>query len=239
MIRRKQGDKKVNLFKNYKFYVKEEIEHKANEVLRIMEAENFPPRWPFDATRAADALELRVNWARLLPDNGGLIVAKIEPLERRITLNQNISELQGGFEQSSIAHEIGHWVLHINQDEADGLIEQLELSLGMEDAVRLFLCRSAGDKIHKALIKSQLDNIEWQAQYFAGCLLMPRYILEEKRRRRDLTNWRHLYALQEELGVTISNLTYRLQDLGWIYIPKGSKQIYPGNAAPKGQTKLL
>ena len=229
----------MSLFKPYQFYTKEEIERKANDVLRIMEAENFPPRWPFDATRAADALELRVYEDSIPPDAQGQIVAKILPLQRQIVLNQDVPELHGGFGQSTIAHEIGHWILHVNQDEADGLIKQLELTLGMEDAVRLFLCRSAGEKIHKALIKSQLDKIEWQAQYFAGCLLMPRYILEEKRRRRDLTNWRHLYALQEDLGVTISNLTYRLQDLGWIYIPKGSKQIYPGKVAPNGQTKLF
>lgn len=33
--------------------------------------------------------------------------------------------------------------------------------------------------------------------------------------------------MQDDLGVTISNLINRLQDLGWIYIPEGSKQIYP------------
>lgn len=59
---------------------------------------------------------------------------------------------------------------------------------------------------------------------------MPQFKLEEVRRGRDLTNWRHLYAIREELGVTISNLTTRLKDLGWIYIPLGSKQIYPGKA---------
>lgn len=109
----------------------------------------------------------------------------------------------------------------------------------MEEAVKLFLCRSAGDKVNQVNVKSQLDKIEWQAQYFASCLLMPRYKLEEKRRGRDLTRWSHLYAMQEELGVTISNLKNRLQDLGWIYIPKGSKQIYPGKTAPNGQTKLF
>lgn len=32
------------------------------------------------------------------------------------------------------------------------------------------------------------------------------------------------------MGVTISNLTRRLQDLELINIPKGTKQIYPGKA---------
>ncbi|PSM46609.1 Zn peptidase, partial [Chroococcidiopsis sp. CCALA 051] len=46
----------------------------------------------------------------------------------------------------------------------------------------------------------------------------------------DLTKWKHLYAMKDELGVTISNLTHRLQELGLIYIPKDSKQIYLGKA---------
>jgi len=229
----------VNLFKQYRFYPKDEIERKANDVLAIMEKENFPPRWPFDATRTADALEINVEWDKIPPDDEGAIAARILPLERKIEINEDILKLPKGFDQSTIAHEIGHWVLHVNQDEADGIVKQLGLNLGMEEAVKLFLCRSAGDKVNQIIGKSQLDNIEWQAQYFAGCLLMPRYKLEEERRGRDLTRWSHLYAIQKDLGVTISNLTNRLQDLGWIYIPKGSKQIYPGDIAPHGQTRIF
>lgn len=92
----------------------------------------------------------------------------------------------------------------------------------IETTVEPFLCRSVNTQ----------QGIEWQAQYFAGCLLMPLSKLEEVQRGRDLTNWRHLYAVKDELGVTISNLKNRLQDLGWIYIPKNSKQIYPGKTAP-------
>ncbi|MFM6397849.1 MAG: Zn peptidase, partial [Planktothrix sp.] len=55
--------------------------------------------------------------------------------------------------------------------------------------------------------------------------------LEEKRQGRDLTQWRHLYKIKDELGVSISNLTNRLQELGWISIPKGERTIYPGKAA--------
>jgi Zn-dependent peptidase ImmA (M78 family) len=74
------------------------------------------------------------------------------------------------------------------------------------------------------------QGIEWQAQHFAACLLMPKFKLEEVQRGRDLTNWRHLYAIRDEMGVTISNLTRRLQDLELINIPRGTRQIYPGRA---------
>jgi transcriptional regulator with XRE-family HTH domain len=217
----------------YRFYSKEEIERTANDLLMSMQAiPKYTPRWPFDATRVAEFLNLKILYEKIEPDNEGPIVAKILPIERRIVLNEDIPELRGGFEQSTVAHEIGHWVLHINQDESEILAKQLEITLGIEEALHLCLCRSANEQIDKYRASSKLDHLEWQAQYFASCLLMPRYILEEKRRNRDLTNWRHLYAMRDELGVTISNLTSRLQDLGWIYIPKGSKQIYLGKALP-------
>ncbi|NES93431.1 ImmA/IrrE family metallo-endopeptidase, partial [Okeania sp. SIO2B9] len=44
----------------------------------------------------------------------------------------------------------------------------------------------------------------------------------EKRQGKDLTKWSNLYKIKDELGVSISNLTYRLQEFGWIYIPKES-----------------
>ena len=230
----------MNLFKPVRFLKKEEIEEKANEVLMKMKKEGFIPKWPFEASYVADALEIRINRGKIPPDNEGIIAAKIEPIKRLITINElffaNI-KINKGLEESTIAHEIGHWVLHVNQDEADGIVKQLELPLNCQATPQLFLCRSL-DKSHQTTFNSKVD-IEWQAQYFASCLLMPRYILEEKRRGRNLQNWPHLYAMADELGVTISNLTNRLQDLGLINIPKGSKQIYLGNSRPNGQKKLF
>ncbi len=224
----------------YRFYSKEEIERTANDLLMSMQAiPKYTPRWPFDATRVAEFLNLKILYEKIEPDNEGPIVAKILPIERRIVLNEDIPELHGGFEQSTVAHEIGHWVLHINQDESEILAKQLEITPGIEEALHLCLCRSASEQIDKYRASSKLDQIEWQAQYFASCLLMPRQILEEKRQGRDLTNWHHLYAMRDELGVTISNLIYRLQDIGWIYIPKGSKQIYVSKAGTDGQISLF
>ena len=68
---------------------------------------------------------------------------------------------------------------------------------------------------------------------------MPRHVLEQKIRGKDLTKWSHLYQLKDELGVTISNLTHRLQDLGWIFIPKKSRIIYLGSAKKEGQKMLF
>jgi Zn-dependent peptidase ImmA (M78 family) len=197
--------------------------------------ENFAPRWPLEASLVADFLDLGVVWNYIRPDESGAIAARILPTERLIEINEEILDKSQGFQESTLAHEIGHWVLHINQDEADGVVKQLELDLGdygtPKESEQPFVCRGASG--------SKIDSIEWQAQYFAGCLLMPKSILEEKRKGRDLTKWSHLYKMKDELGVSISNLTYRLQEFGWISIPKGSRKIYRGPAEIEGQQQLF
>ena len=80
------------------------------------------------------------------------------PQQRLIEINEQILEKPPGFIESTIAHEIGHWVLHVNQDEADGTVEQLELNLGdrgktAQDVEEPFVCRGASAD-NKVLLKS-------------------------------------------------------------------------------------
>ncbi|WP_333055736.1 MULTISPECIES: helix-turn-helix domain-containing protein [unclassified Microcoleus] len=213
----------------YRFFSKAEIERSANEILQRMQAKNFILKSPFDVTRVADFLEVSICYAIIPPDEEGPIVAKILRQERTIILNKDICEFHNKLSSSTIAHEIGHWVLHqVNQDEVETLSEQHKNNSNFEKKGDIFLCRLASEQLDRYSLNKQENWVEWQAQYFATCLLMPRYILEEKRMGRNLTNWSHFYAMADELGVTLSNLTNRLQDLGWVYIPKGSRQIYPG-----------
>ncbi|MFM6196049.1 MAG: ImmA/IrrE family metallo-endopeptidase [Planktothrix sp.] len=211
----------MSVLKPYRFYRRESIERRALEILRQMQTTpNFSPEWPFEASLVADFLDLGVVWDCIPPDEQGAIAARILPTERLIEINEEIQEKPKGFIESTIAHEIGHWVLHINHDQ----LESGALKSSDNRFDEPFVCRGATEESHKA-------SIEWQAQYFASCLLMPRHVLEEKRQGRDLTQWRHLYKIKDELGVSISNLTNRLQELGWISIPKGERTIYPGKAA--------
>ena len=213
----------MKVINQYQIFSRQEIELRAMDVLaRVNKKRKRPLKWPIDAGHVAEALGLDMDCGYIPPDEKGAIAAMILPTERKIIMNEKSLELPKGFEESSIAHEIGHWELHIDQKAVSRLEE--EQKRGVESAVEPFLCRS---------ISSQ-QGIEWQAQYFASCLLMPRFKLEEVRRGRDLTNWKHLYAMRDELGVTISNLINRLQNLRWIYIPKGSNQIYLGDTGTKG-----
>ncbi|MEM7593363.1 MAG: ImmA/IrrE family metallo-endopeptidase [Cyanobacteria bacterium P01_A01_bin.83] len=189
-----------------------EIEAAALDIWLRMERSQNQLQLPIDASVIAEFLDLDLVWDTIADDEQGAIAARILPLEKLIEINENIPQLKGGFGESTIAHEIGHWVLHIDPQKVDSYIKLKKK--GIEVKVQPFLCRS-----------SNLEKIEWQAQYFAGCLLMPQHILIKLKQGKDLTKWQDLYQMSEELGVTISNLTTRLQDLGWICLNAETRKI--------------
>ena len=212
----------MNVIKPFRFYPKAELENIAAK-LRLQVEQSRRRRLCADsvAEGIADYLDLCIVRKSIPADRQGNIAAMIIPVKKIVYINEDISALEGGFGQSTIAHEIGHWILHIDRQAVGEYIDRE--AKGMKIEVQPFLCRS----------EQTARGIEWQAQYFAGCLLMPEYKLVEAKQRRDLRNWRHLYAIADEFGVTISNLVYRLKSLGWIIKNDNSKQIYLGRNLPR------
>jgi len=205
----------LKVAKPFRYLSKSKIAYKAKSILLEMaRTPNYHPQWPLDATRVAEFLGLDVVWDTIPPDAEGEIAARILPLERLIEINDMLPMLRGGFGESTIAHEVGHWVLHINQNAVDQYCRLQQE--GLKVKINPLLCRNS----------DQLRGIEWQAQYFATCLLMPEGKMKKVCQERNLTNWRTLYAISEELGVTISNLIHRLRDLGWIDVNHHSKELY-------------
>ena len=219
----------MDVIKPYKFIPKDSIETIASELRYKVESGRTRRRLSADsiAETIADSLDLNIMWESIPADKKGKIAAMIFPTKQMIIINSNVSEFEkNGFRQSTIAHEIGHWILHINQQAVEKYIDRDESIIEVPNQPQPFFCRS--------FQSSKEDfNREWQAQYFAGCLLMPKYKLMDAQRGRDLTQWRHLYPMADDLGVTISNLTFRLQSLNWIRLTSGSKQIHPGINMPR------
>ncbi|MEM6614639.1 MAG: ImmA/IrrE family metallo-endopeptidase [Cyanobacteria bacterium P01_C01_bin.72] len=202
----------MSVFRPFRYISKLEIEAAALDIWLQMSRSQGELQLPIDASIIAEFLGLDLVWDSIVDDEQGVIAARILPLEKLIEINENIPQLKGGFGESTIAHEIGHWVLHIDTEQVERFIRLKRK--GMSIQVKPFLCRS-----------SNLARIEWQAQYFAGCLLMPQHLLTKLVQGKDLTKWQHLYQIAAELGITISNLTTRLQDLGWIYLDSDTRKI--------------
>ena len=213
----------LQILKPFRFIPKQEIESTANEILWQMQQKGYH-KWPPDTSQVAEFLGLDVVWDEIPDDQEGVIAARILPLERLIEMNEKILDLVGGgFSESTIAHEIGHWVLHIDSDAVDEFLQKPPFEQNIEP----LLCRS----------ETNVTGIEWQAQYFATCLLMPTLRLQEVVLGKDLTRWPHLYQIAQEMGVTISNLVHRLKDLGWIEVD--SKKIKQVLVLQNIETKLL
>ena len=204
----------MTIFKSFRFISKKAIEARATQILTSIQFScNYRPKWPLDTSRIAEFLNLDIVWDSIPPDQEGAIAARIIPLERLIEMNEEISDLRGAFGESTIAHEIGHWVLHIDQTVVERCLRLKDKGIYVPNQV--LLCRN----------EREMAGMEWQAQYFASCLLMPQFALVKAQEGKDLTKWGDLYTMAEELGVTISNLLHRLKDLHWIKIKEGSRQI--------------
>lgn len=230
----------MGVIKPYRQLNKRQIEQQADKVLAAMQAQDYmPKKWTNLAERTADFFDLGIAWASFDPEQDGIVAAKIYPTEKQIELNQDFKALDTneGLYQSTVGHEVGHWVLHVNQGEADGTITQGELPLTPVMDRQIFLCRTVDEQvIYRNTQRTQEDWREWQAQYFSSCLLMPRFKIEEVRQGRNLLNWSHLKAIQEELGVSQRNLIHRLKDLE--LIEESGNRLYPGKRLKSGEPLL-
>jgi len=211
----------MSIIKPFEWMKTEDIENKANEILLAMQSRSKTfPRRSIDPNRIADFLDLRITYEKIPSDNNGKIAARIIPSQQLIEINEDIPSLkqETGFAAFTIAHEIGHWVLHINQDEVNGLTKQQELALDVFKESAPFLCRSSSGETS--------DKREWQADYFAGSLLMPHTLLKEIVNGKNLQDLTHLRKIAEGLGVSLPALRVRLQKIGWTHTSNNSQRSY-------------
>ena len=143
----------MNVFKAYRFLPKEEIEHLALYILNQVQAKRKRPlKGNCVAEAVADYLDIGIVWEDIPPDGKGYIAAMILPLQKEIIINKQIPELEGGFGQSTIAHEIGHWLLHIDHNSLAIFKQRMTPEIAM--TIKPFLCRRGNTE----------KKIEWQAQ---------------------------------------------------------------------------
>lgn len=128
-------------------------------------------------------------------------LAFIDPTEKTICFNLQKSEYYDriGYEYTA-AHELGHY--HLNHFEAvdDHALPNIQSK---------FLHREAHDKRYK--------RHEIQAEHFAACLVMPRWLLLKEAKRYRLDNRRGIEALANKFKVSKQAMKIRLSELGLIH----------------------
>jgi len=150
-----------------------------------------------------------------------VVLAAIIPKRKLIYMNETQKALfmeKMGTMNFSKAHELGHWILHVT-DQQD--YEQLSF-----DEHETFYCRS----------RSKKPPQEIQADMFAASILMPRDIVCGAVNRLKAVGdvaFTDLYKLKDNFEVSISALTARVQELKLLYIVEG--KIYKTEAEAMGQ----
>jgi Zn-dependent peptidase ImmA (M78 family) len=169
--------------------------------------------------------ELSIDWEDIdhySPDE--TVMAAIIPSERKIIMNESQKEFfeeKIGTMHFTFAHELGHWVLHA--------IDESQLCLDLFSNKKIFYCRS----------KSIKPPVEYQADLFAACILMPKPVIIEtinSMKENGKIEWRDLYALRDKLCVSISALKYRLEQLNLLHIK--DKIIYSSKEEALGQIEF-
>lgn len=183
------------------------LEELANELLERYGRDIEPIyKPPVPVEKIADfLLELNLEWRDIPDTEAEPILAYLDPGSKTIRLNERrlaFFEQYPGTYQYTLAHEIGHYQLHL---------------LGDTRPDQAYVCRFQG--IPK-------DRREWQAERFASYLLMPESLLLPAIEEIDLYRWPTLYRLRDQFQVSITALTIRLEELGYLYVTTNGR-LYP------------
>lgn len=181
------------------FWRREEVEERACNTLLEFQRRGGSVAPPIDVDTVGELVyDLRMDWD-VIPEDRRTIWGGLYPRERRVVINETHKSKfieKPGFERFTKGHEIGHWVLHVDQASQEyPLLPGLELG-------QTILCRDGDD-----------SWIERQANWYSGALLMPYDICLPVFKSSNLMEWKSLYQLADQFGVTITALRVRLRQL--------------------------
>jgi len=208
------------------YFTSAELERLADDLLDIYRQQSrFPLRPPIQADLVAESVRLNILWEEIREGPGTTVCAEIHPDERLIVVNERrrgLLESNPGFYNTTVAHELGHWWLHVDHTALDH--EQLP------------------GYIHSSAPPRQPDGRdrrdERNAHEFMGYLLMPSSLLLPKIQGVNLQSWRGLYRLRDDFGVTITAMKVRLEQLGLTYVDDDGR-FHKSRREAEGQSPLF
>ena len=228
----------------------------AQRIRQYEELTGTPVSLPVPIEKIVEqVLGLDFDWEDIEEQSGEQILGGLVPEQKRIVLNSvhlDLFEEKPGSERSTIGHEAGHWDIDIDRTSlhhshlpgfnlescvvkrnirnSKVLVEVLNRAIHDDRYYKLYQQLTAG--VDSPEVSSAVDR-------YQSSLLMPRWLMNESAQQHDVTRWPDLYQMAQAARVNISNLVVRLTRMDLIYIPEGTKDIYPGRDAYHGQKHLF
>lgn len=179
----------------------ESIELKAQEVLRKAGALSVPT----DLDKVAASLKVRIHDEEMEADVSGVLIVKGP--ERHVLVNASHAE---GRRRFTIAHELGHLVLHDHDGEDDGDTERIFIDRQIRVYHRV---AEASSDVYKQEGSLTTGRQEREANTFAACLLMPKHQVIRAALERDLFDEVSVASMARTFGVSEQAMSIRLQQL--------------------------
>ena len=180
------------------------MERQADALLDACGAAGRGPGPPVPVEWIAEhVLDLRIVWDALATNAAAPVLGALDPIRGEIVLNEREArrfKAFPGLEAFTLAHEIGHWLLHVPR-----AYRRQPMLSGMA-RMQMPGCGGAG--------RATAER-EQQADRFAALLLMPARLLLPRCAGLDLTRFPARYRLRDEFGVSISAMNLRLKALGY------------------------
>lgn len=201
------------------------IERRAGDLLqRFVALTRIPLTLPIPVERIAeDVCDLGLLWEPIPEPPGQTILAELRPTERLVVFNETRRPL---FEDTPflyntvLAHEIGHWWLHVDR----AMLDQPSLP-GFAPAPQC---------IHRH------DPDSWEerhAKWFARHLLLPRHLLAAQLVGRAIGSLADMYRLRDYSQVTLTVMRIALERMGHAYVADDGR-VHPSRQEYHGQSRL-
>jgi hypothetical protein len=213
---------------------------------------------PVPLERMIDEIyDLRILWAPFDSPTFLQPLAGLQPSARRIVINERRRDWfdkYPGALNFTLAHELGHWDLHVDQGalehpvfdglDVDGARVRFRTPLGAVDVLlsKLHAGGLSQEESYAALrmLTTGIDGFfeARQVNRYAAALLMPSALLLRSIEGEDLLDRASLRRLATSFAVSVQALIIRLEGLGRLFVaPNGS--LYVSRAAYTGQASLF
>jgi len=152
---------------------------------------------------------LQWDWDVLPEPPSTLVWAALFPHEARVVMNEAHAPkftASRGLERFTKAHEIGHWMLHVDKAKIDSASEYSQGDMVVEYIVRGALTSAQARS-------GQTNWLERHADWFAAALLMPASIFVPAAEQLDLRDENSLRQLAARFDVSLAALRARIGQL--------------------------